>query len=55
MGRLPTWHIYQSICGLLPIYSAMATNLPSLRLAATIGYRVIAQGCYGPMSDGHDD
>ena len=37
--------------GLTPIYSALATNSASLRLAAKAGYSSVSEGVYGPMSD----
>lgn len=37
--------------GLLPIYSALAANTASLRLAAATGYSPQFEGVYGPVSE----
>lgn len=37
--------------GLLPIYSALARNTASLRLAAATGYVPVSESVYGPVSE----
>ncbi len=43
----------QAVCqdGLLPIYSALARNTASLRLAAATGYVPVIESVYGPVSE----
>jgi RimJ/RimL family protein N-acetyltransferase len=40
--------------GLIPIYSAFAHNVASLRLAAACGYERVSESVYGPISDARE-
>lgn len=49
------WTALVRQAGLLPIYSALADNTASLRLAASAGYTLLACGVYGPLPTGQDE